>query len=105
MTKVTGWPKGGQKVIWDSRDNRIFSVIHEEKLYPFVIVNSLKGQCAIPVYEYLSVDQENPEPSFTIIDRSILPIQILDGHLVFLTQFGTIQKQFLHSHSHIDNWD
>lgn len=74
MAKVENWPPGGQQVIWDSRDNRIFSVIHDEKLYPFVIVNSLYGRKAIPIYEYLSVDQENPEPSFTIIDRSIIPI-------------------------------
>ena len=102
---IENWPKNCKSVMWDSQDLNLFVVIKEDKLCPFIIINNIEGIFAKPVYEYLSIDQANPNISETLIDRAIKPIQLINGNLYFMTQTGTLQSQFLHSHSHLDGWN
>ena len=53
-------------------------------------MNNISGVVAQPVYEYLQINQTDPAISVTLIDRSIKPLQLLNGNLVFLTQTGTL---------------
>jgi hypothetical protein len=41
----------------------------------------------------------------TLLDRSIKPFQLSKGSLTFLTQSGTLQAQYLSSHSHLNDWN
>ena len=59
-------------------------------MLPYIVMNNISGVVAQPVYEYLQINQTDPAISVTLIDRSIKPLQLLNGNLVFLTQTGTL---------------
>lgn len=91
-------------MLWDCRDASLFTVVKDDQLVPFTVVSNITGVVAKPVYEFLQINQTDPAVSVTLIDRSIKPLQLLNGHLVFLTQSGSLQIQNLHSHSHLLGW-
>jgi len=79
--------------------------IQDDKLFPFIIVQTLQGAIAVAVTEIISTKDHEPSPSVTLLDRSIKPFQLSKGSLTFLTQSGTLQAQYLSSHSHINDWN
>lgn len=57
---IKDWPSNCQNVLWDAKDNNLFTVLKDDKIYPYIVINSIKGVEAVPIYEYLYIDQNDP---------------------------------------------
>jgi hypothetical protein len=74
LKPIPEWPSNITRIIWDAKDNNLFTILKDDKIYSYIIVNSINGIEAKPVLEYLSLDQKDNSLSITLVDRSIKPI-------------------------------
>ncbi len=74
LKPIPDWPSNITRIIWDAKDNNLFTILKDDKIYSYIIVNSINGIEAKPVLEYLSLDQKDNSLSITLVDRSIKPI-------------------------------
>jgi len=100
-------PPKQKKIIWDSYDSNQFCTIESEALQVFTISkHSMSGPVCTSVKEYLSVEDADKEqnPYVTNLDKGVKPLVLNNGYLFFLTPAGTIQGQYLASHSYLPLW-
>jgi WD repeat-containing protein 19 len=106
--KLTSFPGGVNRVIWDNFDHNFFIGCDSTNAYGFIYTPvSLNGPVVESVRELLSIeDLEEPErPSITILDKEIRPLVLTNGNLCCFSEAqGMARGNFLSSHSYLDMW-
>ncbi|KRX03337.1 hypothetical protein PPERSA_05695 [Pseudocohnilembus persalinus] len=105
---IQGFPNKADQVLWDQANHNLFSVLENNQLYTFLInKNNIFGTIVAPIKELLSIDQlnqPNAQPVFTILDKGVKPLSMINGFLKCFTPSGSIQGQYLTSHSYLADY-
>jgi hypothetical protein len=107
MFRITGFPEKAEKVLWDQRDTNLFSSLEGETMLVFLVnKNNLYGESVAPVPELLSLEalQSPSTPVTTILDKGLKALSIVNGFLKCYTPAGTVQSQYLASHSYLNSY-
>ena len=81
--------------------------MESESVYTFSILkNTFQGTIVGPVKELLSIEdlKKNLPPIVTLLDKDVKPLILSNGYLHCFTQVGSVQGQYLASHSYVPNW-